>query len=220
MTPSSPARIPLPAGPRVAASTLRLPPGDWRTVLDCLCAHFPSIDREQWSSRMRRGLVTDDLMSKAVARLGHRGPDGQRHWIEPGGRIGLGHARLAVIDLDTGASEQVEIAIKDAQGYQTLVGVTAPTGEVYVDRTRSGPSFHEGFPDRHIAPVDLKGRKVKLRLFVDESIIELYVNDGARTITDRFFRGGGALSWSISARGGEATIEKLDAWTLSNPLTK
>jgi fructan beta-fructosidase len=130
-----------------------------------------------------------------------------------------GRAEL-VIDLDTGSSEQVDIAIKDAQGYQTLVGVTAPTGEVYVDRTRSGPSFHEGFPDRHIAPVDLKGRKVRLHLFVDESIIELYVNDGARTITDRFFRGGGDLSWSISARGGEATIDKLDAWTLSDPRKK
>ena len=45
---------------RVAASTLQLPPGDWDTVLDCLCARFPAIPREQWSSRMRRGLVTDE----------------------------------------------------------------------------------------------------------------------------------------------------------------
>jgi hypothetical protein len=46
--------------PRVAASTLQLPPGNWDTVLDCLCARFPAIPREQWSSRMRRGLVTDE----------------------------------------------------------------------------------------------------------------------------------------------------------------
>jgi fructan beta-fructosidase len=128
-----------------------------------------------------------------------------------GGRVEL------ALDIDTGSAEQVEIAIKDGQGYQTLVGVTAPTNEVYVDRTRSGPSFHEGFPDRHIAPVDLRGRKVRLRLFVDESIVELFVNDGARVITDRFFRGGGELSWSISARGGDASIEQLDAWTIADP---
>ena len=46
--------------PRVAASTLQLPPGSWDTVLDCLCAHFTAIGREQWTSRMRRGLVTDE----------------------------------------------------------------------------------------------------------------------------------------------------------------
>lgn len=40
-----------------APSTLQLPAGAWTTVLDCLCAHFDHIDREQWLSRMARGLV-------------------------------------------------------------------------------------------------------------------------------------------------------------------
>lgn len=128
-----------------------------------------------------------------------------------GGRVEL------IVEIDTGESDQVEIAIKDAQGYQTLIGVTAPTKEVYVDRTRSGPFFAESFPDRHIAPVEINNGKIKLHLFVDESIVELYANDGARTITDRFFRGGGALTWSISARGGDATIDRLDAWNLEIP---
>ncbi|MFN2427434.1 MAG: asparagine synthase (glutamine-hydrolyzing), partial [Candidatus Binatia bacterium] len=34
--------------------------------------------------------------------LHHRGPDGQRQWISPDGRVGLGHARLSIIDLATG----------------------------------------------------------------------------------------------------------------------
>ncbi|HWV08772.1 MAG TPA: RluA family pseudouridine synthase [Pseudomonas sp.] len=40
-------------------STLHLPQGQWDTVLDCLCAHFPAIDREVWLSRMARGRVLD-----------------------------------------------------------------------------------------------------------------------------------------------------------------
>ena len=35
-------------------------------------------------------------------RLGHRGPDGTRAWASPSGRCALGHARLKVIDLETG----------------------------------------------------------------------------------------------------------------------
>jgi tRNA pseudouridine32 synthase/23S rRNA pseudouridine746 synthase len=41
------------------ASTLCLPPGNWATVLDCLCEHFHAIDRAQWLSRMARGRVLD-----------------------------------------------------------------------------------------------------------------------------------------------------------------
>lgn len=40
-----------------ARSTLHLPQGDWRTVLDCLCAHFPAIDRATWLDRFARGRV-------------------------------------------------------------------------------------------------------------------------------------------------------------------
>ncbi len=48
---------PPPSLPR--PSTLHLPPGDWATVLDCLCARFPAIDRATWLSRMQRGKVLD-----------------------------------------------------------------------------------------------------------------------------------------------------------------
>ncbi|MGA0588738.1 pseudouridine synthase [Dyella sp. KRB-257] len=43
----------------IPASTLHLPPGDWPTVLDCLCEHFATIAREQWLDRIARGRVLD-----------------------------------------------------------------------------------------------------------------------------------------------------------------
>ena len=50
--------IPLPPKHR-AQSTLQLPKGPWTTILDCLCDHFAHISREQWLSRIARGLVLD-----------------------------------------------------------------------------------------------------------------------------------------------------------------
>ena len=44
------------------------------------------------STALRRGMQT----------LVHRGPDGQRHWVAPHGRVALGHTRLSIIDLVTG----------------------------------------------------------------------------------------------------------------------
>ncbi|MGK9065718.1 RluA family pseudouridine synthase [Stutzerimonas chloritidismutans] len=40
-----------------ARSTLHLPQGDWATVLDCLCARFPAIERATWVDRFARGRV-------------------------------------------------------------------------------------------------------------------------------------------------------------------
>lgn len=50
----------------------------------------------------RRREVDPETVRRATASLRHRGPDGQRHWLSPDRRIGLGHARLSIIDLTTG----------------------------------------------------------------------------------------------------------------------
>jgi len=44
---------------RHQASTVCLPPGNWATVLECLCEHFKAIGREVWLDRFARGRVLD-----------------------------------------------------------------------------------------------------------------------------------------------------------------
>jgi asparagine synthase (glutamine-hydrolysing) len=46
--------------------------------------------------------VAAEAVEKATKCLYHRGPDGQRQWIAPDARVALGHARLSIIDLNTG----------------------------------------------------------------------------------------------------------------------
>ncbi|RZA12499.1 MAG: pseudouridine synthase [Lysobacteraceae bacterium] len=43
----------------LAPGTLQLPPGNWSTVLDGLCARFPNVPRATWLERMARGRVLD-----------------------------------------------------------------------------------------------------------------------------------------------------------------
>lgn len=54
------------------ASTLYLPPGAWATVLDCLCAHFGAISREQWLDRIARGRVLDGQGAPIASDLRYR----------------------------------------------------------------------------------------------------------------------------------------------------
>ncbi len=150
-------------------------------------------------------------------RTGHKAASSIPLGEKPVALPATGGAVELKLDLDVGAAEQLEFALTDAKGYQTVIGVAPATNEVFIDRSRSGSRFHDSFTGRHAAPVDLKSGKVSLRVLVDQSIIELYVNDGAATITDRFFPGGGDLKWSATAKGGAATIQRLETWTLARP---
>ena len=43
--------------------------------------------------------IPNEVLKRATMRLHHRGPDGQHQWLSADGRVGLGHARLSIIDL-------------------------------------------------------------------------------------------------------------------------
>jgi len=46
--------------------------------------------------------ISEESLSKAAGILHHRGPDHKGAWISPSGNVGLGHARLSIMDLTTG----------------------------------------------------------------------------------------------------------------------
>jgi asparagine synthase (glutamine-hydrolysing) len=49
--------------------------------------------------------VTTDQVTRMRDVMSHRGPDGARTWVAADGRIGLGHRRLAIIDLSDAAAQ-------------------------------------------------------------------------------------------------------------------
>ena len=51
---------PLPLRDGVGASSVQLPRGPWKTILEFLEARFPEISLAEWWSRFERGLVVDD----------------------------------------------------------------------------------------------------------------------------------------------------------------
>jgi asparagine synthase (glutamine-hydrolysing) len=67
--------------------------------------------------------VTDRLLKIMTDQIQPRGPDASGSWVGPGGRVGLGHRRLAIIDL-TEAGQQPMVS---ACGRYTV----AYNGEIY-----------------------------------------------------------------------------------------
>jgi asparagine synthase (glutamine-hydrolysing) len=65
---------------------------------------------------------TSARVDRALAEIKHRGPDGQGTWVSGDGQVGLGHARLSIVDLSTG-----DQPMHSANGRFTIVY----NGEVY-----------------------------------------------------------------------------------------
>ncbi|HKL16681.1 MAG TPA: glycoside hydrolase family 32 protein [Balneolaceae bacterium] len=122
-----------------------------------------------------------------------------------------------VVELEPGDANVVGFKLREGENEETLVGYDAVDGTVFVDRTNSGEDdFHEDFAQRNDAPARLIEGKIKLHVFVDWSSVEVFVNDGEATITNRIFPDPDSQNISFYAEGGNASVDQLDFWTLNS----
>jgi fructan beta-fructosidase len=102
----------------------------------------------------------------------------------------------------------------------TVIGYDSATGELYVDRSNSGnTSFHPLFTSVDSAPVtpDADGN-ITLRIYVDRSSVEVFAQDGLRTITDQVFPAEGAGEVALFADGGTAVLKSLTVTALDQSM--
>ncbi|WP_279345122.1 GH32 C-terminal domain-containing protein [Streptomyces sp. HP-A2021] len=102
-------------------------------------------------------------------------------------------------------------------GEETVIGYDTTTQELYVDRTRSGVGdFNSTFPGVQTAPLKPKNGKVKLRILVDWSSVEVFGGNGEAVITDQIFPDPSSTGIEIFTEGGTATLSDLRAWQLKS----
>ncbi|MER5225663.1 GH32 C-terminal domain-containing protein [Streptomyces flaveus] len=102
-----------------------------------------------------------------------------------------------------------------ADGEETVIGYDTTTQELYVDRTRSGVGdFNSTFPGVQTAPLKPKNGKVKLRILVDWSSVEVFGGNGEAVITDQIFPDPSSTGVEVFAEGGTATLDHMRAWQL------
>ena len=91
-----------------------------------------------------------------------------------------------------------------------MIGYDAQADELYVDRTRSGRvDFSRDFPGVQRAPLAARHGKVRLRILVDWSSVEVFADGGRRVITDQIFPSADGDGVELFADGGSATLDSL-----------
>jgi fructan beta-fructosidase len=113
-----------------------------------------------------------------------------------------------------GSALQFGIRIFKSEKEETVIGYDRQKQEVFVDRSVSGNvSFHPDFAGVERAPAALVNGKLKLHIFVDHSIVEVFVNDGEQVITDQVFPVDSLHTVELFSAGGEASVN-VKGWLL------
>lgn len=145
-------------------------------------------------------------------------PDGNLRLAERGELVEL----AAEFELGaSGAASEFGFKLKsgryDGAEYETIVGYDAAAGELYIDRTKAGEAaFHPAFACRHGAPLAASNGRVKLRLWLDRSSVEVFADDGVLVMTDQLFPYAGSEGERIElfAAGGNVRLVSLQLYPL------
>jgi len=122
------------------------------------------------------------------------------------------------LDIDTtvdpGDADVVGLRVReDGDGQETVVEFDAVNSTLTVDRTNSGAYF--GSTNYDISSTDLTTRSdgtIQFRVLVDRSSVEVYVNDGEKTMSHVVFPDWSSTGVSLFAENGTASLENFVAY--------
>lgn len=136
--------------------------------------------------------------------------------------LGRGAAKGKALDIEATFSlkdaERFGIKVRTgADGEETVIGYDTTTQELYVDRTRSGAvDFSDAFAGVQRAPLHAENGKVKLRILVDWSSVEVFGGSGEAVITDQIFPDPSSQGVEVFAENGSVKLDKARVWHLES----
>ena len=182
---------------------------------------LPEVERLRYHHRRRQSLAVADGAEAVVAGV-------------------AGDTLELALEIDPGEAAEVGVAVRCSPdgAERTPVTYDARAGVIRIDVSRSsldreivyhryrtssnGRALMDTLPasERTVtaqeAPFRLAaGEPLKLRLFLDRSVLEVYAN-GRQCVTQRIYpTRDDAVEVRLLARGGAATVRRLDAWELA-----
>lgn len=202
-----------------------MPKSDGRTILLGWAnnwAYGQDIPTEPWRSAMTlpRELYLKNtpygyrLIQKPVKELAAIRDDSVNY--TPPGKVFPGKNFEVEYTYTAGNAAKFGFKIVTGENEETIIGYDRSLQEVYIDRRKSGNvAFHSSFPSVDRAPVKLQNGKLKLQVFVDNSIVEIYINDGEQVITDQIFPTSSEYSLQQFAEGGTAEAD-MRVWKIKS----
>ncbi|MCP3028477.1 GH32 C-terminal domain-containing protein [Halobacillus sp. A5] len=125
---------------------------------------------------------------------------------------------VAEFDVSNSSAEEFGFRIRKGEEEEyTTVGYHAAAEELFVDRTSSDEfDYGNNVADRHEGNLPVSDGKVKMRIFVDRSAVEVFGNNGETVITDQLFPDPSSKGLDIYSKGGEVHLKSLEIYPLKS----
>jgi len=106
-------------------------------------------------------------------------------------------------------------------GRKLKIGYDVATSTLFFDRTNcsdyaSNAIFNKTFPKKLNAPVLPKNGQIKMRIFIDQSSIELFTNEGKITMTALTYPGKNQTGVELFSENGNSMLASFKAWKLQS----
>jgi len=120
--------------------------------------------------------------------------------------------------LEPGGASEVALCVRASKdgAEETRIVYDRPRSVLAIDRSRAGA----GDGGVHEAPFALgSDGRLRLRVFVDRSSVEVFASGGRVVLTDRVFPAPTSRRVALEAKGGAARVVSLRAWPLADVAT-
>jgi beta-fructofuranosidase len=124
----------------------------------------------------------------------------------------------AVLHGGTATEFGLELCCSADGSEATRIGYDVTQGKLKIDTNRTGQSQRKKTLES--APMKLAaGEPLKLRVFVDRSVVEVFANDGRQALCRSIYPSKGSTGIRLYAQGGGAKAESIRAWDImpTNP---
>ena len=126
-------------------------------------------------------------------------------------------AKTVEFEVEINPYEAREAGLKFLKNDQqeTVIGYLPKSREVFIDRTHAGDNSAKDFASRERVKVNSVDGIIRLQIFIDNSIVEVFVNGGEQTLCDQVFPTDGNVTMERYSDTGLATFS-MRAWEMKS----
>ena len=118
--------------------------------------------------------------------------------------------------IDIGTAQQFGLKLRAGSNYFTDINYNTNTKHLTLDRSRSGASAGGGFLSAYRTVAEPVNGKIKLQIYVDNSSIEMFAQDGAYLYTALIFPDTESVGLEIYSKGGNITVDNMTIHRLNS----
>jgi hypothetical protein len=121
----------------------------------------------------------------------------------------------AVFNVSAGANFGLNLCVSGTN--KVVLGYDATSSNLYLDRTKSGNvAFSSAFPNVVTAPLLPDNGQIKLHIYIDQSSIEVFANDGVRVMSSLIYPDASSKLIQLFSTNGATIVQSMKAYNLKS----